>query len=152
MRHQYAVSLFLFVGFLLISATEVKAQAFTLSGGNQALNVNSAVAGSEPTQATNTTCSLKYQQRLFYTTKVTVQTSCPGQKFTIQVIAISVSKGTPAPAVSLQNGMAATDFITNVPTGLLTYGTATLQYTAQPLFSQGAGTDTHTVTYTNLVQ
>ena len=48
-------------------------------------------------------------------TKVTVETTCPGQHFSLAVEAINPTAGEAAPAVELVDGMPAVDFITDIP-------------------------------------
>lgn len=141
-----------FLCLLLMTVIEAKAQ-ISVRGGNPTLNVTTAVAGSEPTPVVNTACTVRYSAQVKIS-KITVQTSCPNQKFPLRVFASSVpaNRGVAAPEVVLQNGAPAADFITSIPTGWSSNANATLRYTAAPLFSQGTGTDTHTVTYTILAQ
>lgn len=143
---------FLFFGV----AAEVAVGQITVNGGNITLAVTAALAGSEPTPVTNTVTTVRYQKQNVVT-KITVATICPGQKFNLRVTATAVGGGTPAPQVTLVNGMLATDFITGIPPrppgGFLT---ASLQYVASSTFAQGnsaeLGDDVHTVTYTLIAQ
>ncbi len=127
------------------------AQNLTLGGGNQTMVISTAVAGAEPTSVVNTTCNLTYAKQKVVT-KITVATSCPGQKFGLTVLATSVTKGTAAPAVALVNGNAAMDLITNISKTGANTGSCALQYTASATFAQGnsneLGDDVHTITYT----
>ncbi|HTP79083.1 MAG TPA: hypothetical protein VMM57_01625 [Bacteroidota bacterium] len=88
--------------------------------------------------------------------KVTVATVCSGQSFSLSVVAVSPTKGVASPAVTLTNGMAAADFITNIPATGTTNATATLKYSASATFEQGnsaeLGNDVHTITYTLVAQ
>jgi hypothetical protein len=100
--------------------------------------------------------TLNYRRQVL-PSKITVSTSCPGQSFNLRVIALSVPDGVAAPAVDLVNGMAAVDFITNIPARPPnTRRSCTLQYTASATFAQGnsaeVGNDVHTITYTILAQ
>jgi hypothetical protein len=137
------------VGLVVVAVSAANSQAITILGGAQTLNVTTAVAGADPTPVINTSSRLRYRAQA-KVCRITVQTSCPSQKFTLTVLATGVVRGVAAPAVTLQNGVAATNFITSIPTGWSGTTTITLRYTASPLFSQGTGTDTHTVTYTIL--
>jgi hypothetical protein len=127
------------------------AQQIEVRGGNKTLSITTAVVGSEPTPVTNATGTLRYR-RQSQVTKITVQTSCPSQAFTLKVLAQSVPLGTAAPEVTLTNGMPATNFIVNIPAGSNTRFTCTLRYTASVTFSQGnsaeLGNDVHNVVYT----
>jgi len=138
-------------------ATEAKAQApISVRGGNPTLNITTGWPGSEPVPVVNTATSVRYRRQAAIS-KITVRTTCPGQSFTLKVLATGVSEGVAAPEVTLVNGMLATDFITNIPsTGTWTTTTPTLRYTASATFAQGnsaeQGNDVHTVTYTIQVQ
>jgi len=128
----------------------------TILGGNINMTVTTGVAGGEPIAVTNATISLRYrlQNRI---TKITVRTSCPGQRFNLAVVATSVPQGTAAPQVTLTNGMLAVDLIVSIPRRPPnTNQTATLLYTASSTFAQGnsaeLGNDVHTITYTLLDQ
>lgn len=84
--------------------------------------------------------------------KITVASVCPGQRFTLQVVATNVTKGVAQPAVTLVSGNPATDFIRDIPKTGAKNGSCTLQYTASATFAQGnsteLGNDVHTITYT----
>ena len=89
-------------------------------------------------------------------TKITVSTSCPGQRFTLTVLATNLTYGVAAPQVTLFNGMPATNFVLNIPTGNPVHKTCTHQYTASATFAQGnsaeLGNDVHAITYTLVAQ
>ena len=142
-------------GFFALGSLCVQAQQLSVQGGNQVLSVTTALAGQEPASATNTNSSLRYRRQAL-NAKITVATSCPAQKFTLRTLATGVTVGTAAPEVTLSNGMPATDFITNIPSGAGGFVTSTLQYTASATFAQGnsaeQGNDVHTVTYTLVAQ
>lgn len=134
---------------------ECRAQAIAVNGGNQTITITTAVAGAEPTSVMNTSCTLSYQKQSVLS-KISVSTSCPGQRFGLNVLATSVTNGTAAPSVTLSNGNPATDLITSIPkTGPKT-GTCTLQFRASATFAQGnstdLGPDVHNITYTILAQ
>lgn len=141
----------LFICFVLFWYAIPKAQQIEVRGGNQVLTISTAAIGSEPTDVVNTNATLRYrrQNRI---TKITVQSSCPSQAFGLKVLAQNVPLGTAAPEVTLTNGMLATDFITNIPSGSNNRFTSRLRYTASATFSDGnsndLGNDRHTVTYT----
>lgn len=123
--------------------------------GNPVLSITTALPGQEPTAVTDATSTLRYR-RQSVVTKITVSTSCPGQRFTLKVLATNVSGGTAAPEVTLTDGMVATDFVTGIPrTGALNKSCRP-RYTASATFEQGnsaeLGSDIHTVTYTLLAQ
>lgn len=133
----------------------MSAQALRVQGGNITMTVTTGVAGGQPASVTNTATSLRYRRQAAIT-KITVQTTCAGQRFNLSVVATAATGGTAQPAVNLVNGMAAVDFITNIPTSGALNKTATLSYTASSTFAQGnsteLGNDVHTVRYTLLNQ
>lgn len=127
-----------------------------LAGGNPTMNITTGAAGAEPVAVTNTVTTLVYWKKAAIA-KVTVQTACAAQSFTLKVLATGVVQGVAAPEATLVNGMAAVDFITSIPsTGKWASSTITLRYTASATFAQGnsaeLGNDVHTVTYTLQVQ
>lgn len=138
-----------------LSVARLNAQAFRIQGGNITLTVTTGVAGGQPASVTNSVTSLRYRRQAVIA-KITVQTTCPGQRFNLSVVATAATGGTAQPTVNLVNGMAAVDFITNIPTGGAVNKTATLLYTASSTFAQGnsteLGNDVHTVLYTYLAQ
>jgi hypothetical protein len=151
----------LFVGaaFLLIvvhSTGTAQVGTIQVRNGDQTLNIVAGTAGGSMTSVVNTTAQLRYWRKAAIA-KVTVTTSCPGQSFSLSVVATGVTRGVAAPAVNLVNGMLAVDFITSIPSaGTWTSTTPTLRYTASATFAQGnsaeMGNDVHTVTYTLQVQ
>ena len=142
--------LFYAIGFGLLIAIEGMGQ-ITVNGGNISPTITTGVAGGQLVNVVNTVTSLTYSKQKVIQ-KITVSTSCAGQRFNLSVVAINVTKGVAAPEVFLINGNPAVDFITSIPkTGAAT-GACTLQYTASATFAQGnsteLGNDVHTVTYT----
>jgi len=120
------------------------------------MNITTGAAGSQPVAVVNVARTLQYWRKAAVA-KVTVQTSCPTQAFTLKVLATGVVRGVAAPEVTLINGALAVDFITSIPNAAgWTSSTVTLQYTASATFAQGnsaeLGNDVHTVTYTLQVQ
>lgn len=79
--------------------------------------------------------------------KITVGTSLAAPLFTLQVVALSPSAGTPAPEQVLAT--VAADFLRDIG---LSSGSAQIRYTGVALASQGAGTDTHVITFTVVAQ
>lgn len=144
---------------LIFSGTirELLAQSVQVQGGNQSLSITTGFAGSEPIAVVNASSSLSFSKS-GAVQKITVQTTCLGQSFTLKVLATNQSFGTPAPEVTLTNGMPATDFLNNIPKRPPgpNNGTCDLRYTASATFAQGnsaeEGNDVHTVTYTILAQ
>lgn len=114
-----------------------------ISGGNLTLTINSATAGSELDDATDsTTCDLAWTTNQA-TRKITVATDLGSPDFTLKVVAQNVSGGTAASEVTLST--TAADFVTAVSQ---TTGSCDLAYTASATAAQGTGSDVHTVTYT----
>jgi hypothetical protein len=129
---------------------EASGQIWVL-GGDAALNINTALPGQQPLPATSTSSMILWingtQAR-----KISVATICPGQKFSLSVLATGVTAGVPAPEVQLADGMLGVDFITDIPPRGPFLSWCRLGYTASATFEQGnsleLGDDIHTVTYT----
>ncbi|HEY6951755.1 MAG TPA: hypothetical protein VI758_05075 [Bacteroidota bacterium] len=141
---------------IIAAVTSVsQSQQISLTGGNVTLSIATGTAGGQLINVVNTSVSLQYQKQGVLS-KITVSTSCPGQRYNLSVLATSVTKGVAAPQVSLIDGSPAIDFITSIPKTGAPNGNATLQYTASATFSQGnsseLGDDVHTITYTILAQ
>jgi hypothetical protein len=139
---------------LLANTPTARSQQISITG-NPVLTITTALPGQEPTSVTDATSTLSYRRQTVVT-KITVSTSCPGQRFTLKVLAINISGGTAATEVTLSDGMVATDFVTGIPrTGALNKS-CNPRYTASATFEQGnsaeLGSDIHTVTYTLLAQ
>jgi hypothetical protein len=150
--HASAAGLVTLLALVLLTSSPASSQAeMTVLGGNPSMAISAAVTGQEPTSITNTTCTLQWRRHNVLT-KVTVATACPGQRFTLSVVATSVSSGTAAPTVNLVNNMLAADFIVGIPTSGTATKTCRLSYTASASFAQGnsteLGNDVHVVTYT----
>ncbi|HAV22085.1 MAG: hypothetical protein A2X67_08345 [Ignavibacteria bacterium GWA2_55_11] len=149
-------AIFFLTALFFVSSADAPAQAITVNGGNLSMTITAGVAGGEPTPVTNTVVTIDFRRQTAIS-KITVQTSCPGQKFNLNVVATTSEVGSPAASVNLVNGMLATDFITSIPVKPPNKAfTATVQYTASSTFSQGnsteLGNDIHTVTYTLVAQ
>jgi hypothetical protein len=146
----------LFATAILATETQAQAGTITIPNGNITMNITTGAAGSQPVADVDVTGTLRYWRKAAIA-KVTVQTSCPTQAFTLKVLATGVVRGVAAPEVTLINGALAVDFITSIPSAAgWTSATITLQYTASATFAQGnsaeMGNDVHTVTYTLQVQ
>lgn len=159
LRRSYSSKVFFILGSvfggMILASSCLQAQVISITG-NQTLTVTSAVIGSEPTAVVNSASTLSYKRRTVIT-KITVGTSCPGQSFTLKVLAVSPTAGTAAPEVTLTDGMVAVNFIINIPSGSTgAWRTATLRYTASATFAQGnsaeMGNDVHSITYTLAAQ
>ena len=141
----------------LCAGATAGAQGMRVQGGNQLLQIATALPGQEPTVVVNTATSLRYR-RQSETSKITISTNCPGQNFTLRVRAVSVQDGTPAPAITLTNGMPAVDLIRDIPGQAVNppIRRATLEYTASATFDQGnsteLGVDAHVITFTHVAQ
>ncbi len=143
--------LFLFV----YSTANAQVGTIQVRNGNQTLNIVAGTAGGSMTSVVNTVAALRYWRKAAVS-KITVRTSCPGQSFSLGVVATGVTRGVAAPQVNLTDGMPAIDFITSIPNAGFVSTTPTLRYTASATFAQGnsaeLGNDVHTVTYTLQVQ
>ncbi len=141
-----------FLGCLFLIHSQSNAQgAISTKGGNQTISITTGIAGGQPISVVNTATSLSYKLNKNSIQKITVSTACPGQRFSLRVLAVSVTQGTPSVERTLINGNPALDFITEIP-ARAGNGQATLQYTASATYEQGnsveLGNDLHTVTYT----
>jgi hypothetical protein len=143
------------IGLGLFFVVWVDSQPIRVNGGNQTMTISSGIAGGQPVSVLNTTCTLSYKKQSKIS-KISVSTSCPGQSFSLSVLATNVTKGTAAPQVSLVNGNPAMDLVTNIPSSGTTNATCTLNFTASATFSQGnsteLGNDVYSITYTILAQ
>ena len=122
-------------------------------GGPLTLTIDDAVAGGEPFPDADDTRRIEYfvDAGVIDPKKITVETSCPGQRFTLRVEAQGVNGGTSAGVVTLQDSAPPQDFIRDMlPIGV--NGGANLAYSAQSLMSQGFGEDLHLITYTLVEQ
>ena len=146
--------LLIVLGFVILISTKGEGQTMNIAGTAPSFTISTGTAGGTmTTPATNSACTLTYTTPRLpnpATWRITVQTTCAGQKFSLSVVATSATRGTMQAAVPLTNGMAAVNFITAIPRN--TAGmTCKLNYTASATFANGNGTDNHTVKYT-LVQ
>jgi len=147
---------FALVGILWAAGglTHLRAQ-ISVQGGNLLMSVTTGTAGAQPVAVTSTATTLRIRRETVVT-KVTVSTSCPGQRFSLAVLATNLTSGVAAPQVNLVNGMPAADFILNLPTNGTLNKTCTLRYTASATFAQGnsteLGNDVHSITYTLVAQ
>ncbi|HUI09042.1 MAG TPA: hypothetical protein VL221_01880 [Bacteroidota bacterium] len=139
----------------LAALTPGRAQQISIVGGNLLMSVTTGSAGAQPVAVTSTTSSLHWKRQNVIS-KITVAASCPGQRFSLAVLATNLTYGVAAPQVSLFNGMLATDFVLSIPTGNPLNKTCTLRYTASSTFAQGnsteLGNDVYSITYTLVAQ
>ncbi len=145
----------LFAAGVIVTKTQAQNGTITVSG-NVAMTITTGAAGSQPVSDVDVTRTIKYWRKAAIS-KITVQTTCPTQAFTLKVLATGVVRGVAAPEVTLISGALATDFITSIPSAAgWTSVTATLQFTASATFAQGnsteLGADSHTVLFTLVVQ
>lgn len=145
----------LLLGALLCAAAAAAQPALRTQGPAPVLTVSAAMPGNEPAPVSNAASQLRYR-RQSATSKVTVSTACPGQKFTLQLVALNPDVGTAMPPVTLTDGMPPRDLVTGIPPGNPPFGRCVLQYTAAATFAQGnsteLGPDAHLVTFTLVAQ
>lgn len=136
---------------LLVIVQTLSVGQITMKGGDISLPLTTGTIDGLMVEVVNSANSISVAKQ-DVVIKVTVITSCPGQKFGLRVLAVGPSKGTAAPEITLVNGNPALDFITGIAVKPAKPTTCTLQYTASASFSQGnsieLGDDVHTVTYT----
>lgn len=133
-------------------------QSVALSGGALTLRIDAAVPGGELLPVTDSSTELSWSGGGGGTSKITVETFCPGQSFALYVGAqVTSGQGIEEPEVALVDGMLPADLIRNIPrTGGSRQGTATLTYRAVATVADGSsssvGDDLHTLTYTITAQ
>ena len=145
-------------------AIESRAQEFRFNagGGPISLLVQTATAGSEPTDATDNGTEIYWDANFGVPTKITVSTTAPGQSFRLYV-SLSVpsqgggGQGVVKPEVQLIDGMLDMDIFTDIPTSLPgRQGFGSLIYRAAATVAEGNSNehsdDTHLVTFTLLAQ
>ena len=154
MRPVRIILMTLLFGVLMhVCPDDARAQFVILTGGDITLTLGPpAVPGGDPTPATNASRRLIWLQIPRQGTfKILVSTLISSQSFDLYVTATNVRNGTPAPTVQLTQGMAPTDFVTNV-SRLRPISLATLLYRAEAPAETGSsatqGNDVHTVVYT----
>ena len=115
-----------------------------VSGGSVNLNISAAnaIAGQDQMSAVDQSTSLLWGTNSS-ARKITVRSSLAAPRFTLKLLALSPSAGTPAPEGTLNS--VSRDFLLNIGRSL---GSCILRYTGVALASQGTGTDTHTITFT----
>ncbi|MBW8001591.1 MAG: hypothetical protein FVQ80_06165 [Planctomycetes bacterium] len=149
------VLLFLFVsaGIILASNTDNHTVTVTVTaineleiiGGNITLTINTATAGSNPDDQTDSTTADLNWTTNEASKKITILSNilAASANFTLTAEATSISGGT-ATAPQTPTTTAA-DFITGVAT---TIGTCDLTYVGSATAAEGTGSDAHTITYT----
>jgi hypothetical protein len=137
---------------LIVSTSPEASSQIWILGGDALLYINTALPGQQPFPVANTATTLVWINGTV-ARKISVATICPGQKFTLSVLATTTNAGIPAPEVQLTDGMLGVDFITDIPPrGSFISWSTQVRYTASATFEQGnsleLGDDQHTVTYT----
>ncbi len=126
-----------------VTVTVSAVNELAISGGNITLTINSATAGSDLDEATDsTTCDLLWTTNEA-SKKITAETNLAAPNFVLKVTAANVSGGTAAAQVTLST--TTTDFVTGVGSSS---GSCDLSYVASATAAQGTGSDVHTVLYT----
>lgn len=150
-HRKIVVTMFLICVIAPIAGIRLLSQPIRVQGGNITIAITTGTAGGQLASVMNTVTTLSYKKQSVLA-KITVATSCPGQRYNLAVLATNVTKGVAAPAVQLINGSPANDFVTSIPNSGGTNASCRLRYTASATFSQGnsseLGNDVHTVTYT----
>ncbi len=115
-----------------------------VSAGSVNLNIasSSAVAGQDQMSVTDQSATLLWGTNSSGR-KITVNSSLATPTFTLKVLAVNPTQGSPASEVTLNS--TPVDFILNVGRSL---GSCLIRYTGVALASQGTGTDAHTITFT----
>ncbi len=135
---------------------------FNSGGGPITLTIESAVAGSEPLDATDKSTEIYWDTNFGVPAKLTVTTIAPGQNFDLFLL-LSVpdqglaGQGFVQPEIQLTDGMFDTDILTAIPSTLPgRQGFGILEYRATATVADGNSTehgdDSHIVTFTLLAQ
>lgn len=117
-----------------------------LIGGPVDLYIDgSMIVGGQPV-ATDASTVLRWEGRR-RPKKITVETSAPGQVYTLTAEVVGVTgRGMALPPVTLVDGMFPQDLVRDIKNKQ--DGQGFVQYTATVVPGQGAGEDVHTVTFT----
>lgn len=126
-----------------VTVTVMAINEIGVSGGAVSLTINSATAGGQPDDASDSSTA-----DLDWTTnednkKVTVETDLASPAFGLSVSAGGVAGGTAAGSVALST--TPQDFVTGISA---TVGGCDLEYMASATAADGVGADAHVVTYT----
>jgi len=135
---------------------------FNSGGGPITLTILSAVAGSEPVDASDNSSEIYWDANFGVPAKMTVTTIAPGQNFDLFLLLSVPDQGAAAqgvvqPEIQLIDGMLDTDLMTGIPSTLPgRQGFGILEYRAAATVSDGTsselGDDSHIVTITLLAQ
>ena len=137
--------------------TRGQSLSFLSGGGPKTLTINSATAGAQPDQVTDDASELSWDVTgIGATAKITVDTSAPGQSFSLFVsLDLTSGTGTEQAERALVDGMSEADLLRDIPTGT-PEGTGILTYRAAATVAQGttadSGSDVHSITYTITAQ
>ena len=147
---------------LIAPATKAQEFRFEAGGGPITLNIQSAIAGQEPTDVSDNSTQIYWDANFGITSKITVSTLSIGQSFRLYV-RLSVpsqglgGQGVMQPEIELIHGMTEMDLFTDIPSTLPgRQGFGTLIYRAAATVAEGNSNehsdDVHIVTYTFLAQ
>ncbi len=152
-RDRIAVLVSMLFALSVCMTPNAKAQTVTINanGWSHTFSFTTAVAGNEPVPQSNALTTLSYAglggSKIG---KITVTATGSGTWHSMSVVATNLTstKGTPgvAQTVSLTNG-GTFDFITGISANAKNCS-GNIQYTSSPLFSEGSGTCTYSITYT----
>jgi hypothetical protein len=122
--------------------------ALQLSSGSVNLNITgaTAVAGQDVMRVIDASTQLFWGVNSS-AKKITVASSLAAPQFTLKLVALNPTKGTPSAEFVLN--AAGHDLLLNIGR---TSGGCSLRYTAEALASQGTGNDLHVITFTVVTQ
>lgn len=155
---------FIALVFWGFSAFQALAQEFRFDagGGPISLNIQSAIAGQQPADASDNSTQIYWDANFGVTSKITVSTVSVGQSFRLYVRLNVPSQGLGGqgimqPEIELYHGMLEMDLFTDIPSTLPgRQGFGTLIYRAAATVAEGNSNehsdDVHIVTYTFLAQ
>ena len=160
--HMNLLPILLVASLLTPLATLGQEFRFNAGGGPITLQVQSATAGSEPVDATDSSTEIYWDANFGVPAKIMVATLSPGQSFRLY-LQLNVPSQSPAgqgitqPEIQLIDGMLDTDLFTDIPFSLPgRQGFGTLQYRAAAIVAEGNSNehldDAHIVTFTLLAQ
>lgn len=134
------------MGFAFSSAP--RAQYMNLVGGAVDLYIDEVPAGPGIGTDVDATTWMEWEG-LRQPKKITIETSAPGQNFTLQAVLVGLQgRGQAQPPVTLLDGMMPQDFVRDIKNKK--WGAGFVQYTAIATVDQGSSAtgDTHLITFT----